>query len=46
MTAIDMCINRFDDDTKQSFRELYAKIDAGVLTEETEEFPDDDKVPY
>jgi hypothetical protein len=38
MTAIDMCINRFDDDTKQSFRDLYAKIDAGVLTEETEEF--------
>ena len=34
MTAIDMCINRFDDDTTQSFRELYAKIDAGVLNEE------------
>ena len=39
MTAIDMCINRFDDDTKQSFRELYAKIDSGVLNE-------DDSVPY
>jgi len=46
MTAIDMCINRFDDDTKQSFRDLYAKIDAGVLTEETEESPDDANVPF
>lgn len=36
MTAIDMCINRFDDDTKQSFRDLYAKIDSGVVAEETE----------
>jgi len=36
MTAIDMCINRFDDDTKQSFRELYAKIDAGVMTSDEE----------
>ena len=36
MTAIDMCINRFDDDTKQSFRELYAKIDAGVLASDEE----------
>lgn len=34
MVAIDMCINRFDDDTKQSFRELYGKIDADVMNEE------------
>jgi hypothetical protein len=46
MTAIDMCINRFDEDTKQSFRELYAKIDSGVLTETTEEYPDDANVPF
>ena len=25
-----MCINRFDEDTKASFRDLYAKLDAGV----------------
>lgn len=36
MTAIDMCINRFDDDTKQSFRDLYAKIDADVLMSDEE----------
>jgi len=38
MTAIDMCINRFDDDTKQSFRDLYEKIDAGVV-EPTDDIP-------
>jgi len=46
MTAIDMCINRFDDDTKQSFRDLYAKIDAGVLASDDEEFRDDANVPF
>lgn len=46
MTAIDMCINRFDDDTKQSFRDLYAKIDAGVLASDDEKFPDDANVPF
>ena len=30
MKSIDMCINRFDEDTKASFRDLYAKLDAGV----------------
>lgn len=30
MTAIDMCINRFDEDTKASFRDLYTKLDAEV----------------
>lgn len=28
MQAIELCINRFDEDTKQSFRDLYTKIDA------------------
>lgn len=46
MTAIDMCINRFDEDTKISFRELYGKIDAGVLAIDDEEFPDDANVPF
>ena len=31
MTSINMCINRFDDDTKASFADLYTKIDAGVV---------------
>ena len=33
MTSIDMCINRFDEDTKSSFRDLYSKIDAEVVPE-------------
>jgi len=36
--AIKVCVNRFDDETKQSFIELYDKIDAKVETkEETKE---------
>ena len=34
MKAIKVCVNRFDDETKQSFVELYDKIDADVNTEE------------
>ena len=34
MKAIKVCVNRFDDETKQSFIELYDKIDANVETEE------------
>ena len=36
MKAIKVCVNRFDDETKQSFIELYDKIDADVNTEEEE----------
>ena len=36
MKAINLCINRFDDITRQSFADLYEKVDAG-LHEETEE---------
>ena len=36
MKAIKVCVNRFDDETKQSFVELYDKIDADVNTEEEE----------
>ena len=32
MKAIKVCVNRFDDETKQSFIELYDKIDADVQT--------------
>jgi len=34
LTAINMCINRFDDDTKQSFLDLYTKVDAGEDSDE------------
>ena len=38
MKAIKVCTNRFDDETKQSFIELYDKIDAGVdLNKEDDE---------
>ena len=34
--ALQVCINRFDDDTKQSFMELYDKVDADVNFEKDE----------
>ena len=35
--AIQICLNRFDDETKQSFQELYDKVDADVdFDKETE----------
>ena len=36
MKAIKVCVNRFDDETKQSFIELYDKIDADVEVKEEE----------
>jgi hypothetical protein len=30
MKSIGLCLNRFDDDTKASFVDLYTKIDAGI----------------
>ena len=30
MKAIELCVARFDEDTKESFLDLYTKIDAGV----------------
>ena len=40
MKSIEMCVARFDDDTKESFMDLYTKIDAGVNPlEETTEIP-------
>jgi hypothetical protein len=54
MVAIDMCINRFDEDTKRSFRDLYTKIDSSVsesadssataVTENDDPFKDD--IPF
>jgi len=34
MKAIELCLNRFDDDTKTSFIDLYTKVDAGASVEE------------
>jgi MoxR-like ATPase len=34
MQSIELCVARFDEDTKASFLDLYTKIDAGVLTSE------------
>ena len=52
LKAIEMCTNRFDEDTKTSFLDLYSKVDAGVdlndeeseETEETEE--ENSEMPY
>ena len=30
MKSIELCVARFDEDTKESFMDLYTKIDAGV----------------
>jgi hypothetical protein len=30
MKAIELCVNRFDDDTRSGFLDLYSKIDADV----------------
>ena len=37
MKAIEVCTNRFDDDTKNSFMELYSKVDAGASAEQIAE---------
>ena len=36
MQAIELCVARFDEDTKVSFLDLYTKVDAGVVTGEEE----------
>src|SRR6056300_207431 len=47
MVAIEMCTNRFDDETKQSFKELYSKIDADVAVANTENYSvETDNVPF
>ena len=34
LKAVQVCVNRFDDDTKNSFLDLYSKVDAGVNMED------------
>ena len=45
MKSIELCVSRFDDDTKESFMDLYTKIDAGVnpLEENAEGNVDEEK---
>ena len=50
LKSIDLCIARFDDDTKESFRELYEKIDGdvgevNVIDADTKSLDDND-VPF
>ena len=42
MKAIDLCISRFDEDTKSAFLDLYTKVDSGVITEDTPNVLDED----
>ena len=46
MKAIELTVNRFDAETKDSFLDLYTKIDAGVdvesLVEKENDSEDDD----
>ena len=37
MKAINLCIARFDDDTREAFLDLYTKVDSGVQFEQEEE---------
>jgi len=37
LKAVEVCTNRFDNDTKNSFMELYTKVDAGATAEQIEE---------
>jgi hypothetical protein len=37
MKAVEVCTNRFDNDTKNSFMELYTKVDAGATAEQIAE---------
>jgi hypothetical protein len=37
--AIDLCISRFDDDTKSAFLDLYTKVDEDALGDYSEEEP-------
>ena len=47
LKAVAMCLERFDDETKESFTDLYTKIDAGVSLEDLNQsaLDADDEVP-
>ena len=45
MTAIELCISRFDEETKTTFMDLYTKVDETVLVE-GEEAQDSEPIPF
>ena len=50
LKSIEMCTNRFDEDTKTSFIDLYSKVDAGVDLNENSEVESEEEensdMPY
>ena len=51
MKAIGLCLNRFDEDTKASFLDLYTKVDAGINLDAVDVIPIEetgtsDEVPF
>ena len=54
MKAINLCLNRFDTDTKMSFRDLYTKVDSGAAFEDVPQIlvdelginPNDGNMPF
>ena len=45
MKSIELCVARFDEDTKASFMDLYTKIDSGIEVDGGEEAYSEDAVP-
>jgi len=44
--AIELCVNRFDEDTKMSFIDLYTKIDAGEDATKVQAPTEAEEVPF
>ena len=44
LKAVQVCVNRFDDDTKNSFLDLYSKVDSGVDLEDLSGNINDDEI--
>ena len=42
LKAVEVCVNRFDNDTKNSFLDLYTKVDSGVSIDELNQGPSND----
>ena len=45
LKAVAMCLERFDDETKESFTDLYTKIDAGVSLEDLNNVQEEEEAP-
>ena len=44
--AIELCLNRFDSDTKNAFLDLYKKVDMTIDTPTTNSEPNEELVPF